>query len=433
MLPRIVLRAGYGLFYDRLSNQLGLLESRSRLPNYDPTRTARTHRAGPGAQINAERIARKPVPDAPAGQPVPAAARALLLIAPPLAVTPLSINDIDPKIRTPYYQQYGAEHPGADHFATAMLEVGYVGARGIALPVETEINQAHRSRRSLNAGQRPDDDHDRQRRRPLALPGLLEQRPAVPADEQLRRTYNSLQGTLISEVRPHSEMVATYTWSHSLDDRFRQLATAPTSTTLSRDQTQPSQAHVCSSDFDRTHHLAVRFVYDVPRLHRGLFAKHVVSGFVNGYNVSGVVVAQSGLPFSITNTGGATYYGTDTSLASYAPGRTAASALYGGSPESRLLKYFDTSAFVGSGTGYGNTGRNILRGSFQRNVDLALNKRTAIHDSLVSEFRLQAFNVFNMVNFANPGNDEGTAATYGIIGNTTGNPRILQLSLKLEF
>ena len=48
-------------------------------------------------------------------------------------------------------------------------------------------------------------------------------------------------------------------------------------------------------------------------------------------------------------------------------------------------------------------------------------------------FRIQAFNVFNMVNFDNPGSAVDTAATFGVISNTIGNPRVLQLSLKLDF
>ncbi|SNT44223.1 TonB-dependent Receptor Plug Domain [Granulicella rosea] len=424
VLPRVVVRAGYGLFYDRLSNQLGLLESLS-LPNYVRTDGINST-GGSGTQINQSASLANPFPTLPQASQFPVLP-VLYSSSAATTVAPISINDIDPKLRTPYYQQYGANLQ-TQITRNSMLEVGYVGARGIALPVETEINQAQiASAANPVNGQTATTTSNVAARSPyqgFSNTGLLFLQTTTYSN------YNSLQGTLIVKSG-HSEMLATYAWSHSLDDASGS-ADGSNFNSIAGDQTNPRAAYG-SSDFDRTHHLAVRFVYDAPRLHRGLFARRYVSGLVNGYNVSGVVVAQSGLPYSITNTGGATYYGTDTSLASYAAGRTAASAVYGGRPESRLLKYFDTSAFVGAGTVYGNTGRNIMRGPFQRNVDLAINKRTTIHDSLVSEFRLQAFNVFNMVNFANPGNDEGTAATYGIISSTTGNPRILQLSLKLEF
>ena len=138
VLPRIVLRAGYGLFYDRLSNQLGLLESLS-LPNYIRA-DGKNSSGGATAQINASGSLANPFPTLPQASQFPQLP-VLYSYSSPLAVTPLSINDIDPKIRTPYYQQYGANLQ-ARILRSAMLEVGYVGARGIALPVETEINQA---------------------------------------------------------------------------------------------------------------------------------------------------------------------------------------------------------------------------------------------------------------------------------------------------
>jgi hypothetical protein len=49
------------------------------------------------------------------------------------------------------------------------------------------------------------------------------------------------------------------------------------------------------------------------------------------------------------------------------------------------------------------------------------------------EFRAQAFNITNTPSFGNPGNDVGTASTFGTITTTVGNPRILQFVIKVLY
>jgi hypothetical protein len=160
------------------------------------------------------------------------------------------------------------------------------------------------------------------------------------------------------------------------------------------------------------------------------------SGFgkrvMNGWEISGIVIAQSGTPFSITDTTAATLYGTTGSRATWAAGSTIETAQLSGDIESRLTKFFNTAAFVRVGTGFGNTGRNIMRGPRQRNVDLSINKLIPITERFHAEFRGEFFNAFNMVNFSNPSGSV-TSATFGTISATTGNPRVAQLAMKMIF
>ena len=135
----------------------------------------------------------------------------------------------------------------------------------------------------------------------------------------------------------------------------------------------------------------------------------------------------------MTQAGGATYYGTDTSRASFVPGATNATALLSGRVENRLNEYFNTAAFTGAGTVYGDVGRNTIPGPINRDFDISLNKMTPIGDGIMTEFRAQAFNLTNTPNFANPASDEGTTSTFGVISTTVGNPRILQFVLKVSF
>jgi hypothetical protein len=83
--------------------------------------------------------------------------------------------------------------------------------------------------------------------------------------------------------------------------------------------------------------------------------------------------------------------------------------------------------------GFGNLGRNILRGPYQKRFDFGLSKSTPITERVGLEFRWDIFNLFNNVNFANPSGDISDGTDFGTIINTIGGPRVMQFGLKLKF
>jgi hypothetical protein len=101
------------------------------------------------------------------------------------------------------------------------------------------------------------------------------------------------------------------------------------------------------------------------------------------------------------------------------------------------------------GTDVGNVGRNNLRGPRQANVDLAVTRRFPFRETRAIEVRAEFFNLFNWVNNANPlsdfngltasgGNIDSfgrvvTPGDFGRIISTSNNPRIVQLTLKVNF
>ena len=103
------------------------------------------------------------------------------------------------------------------------------------------------------------------------------------------------------------------------------------------------------------------------------------------------------------------------------------------------------------GTDIGNVGRNVLRGPRQSNVDFSIIKRFPISESKNIELRVEFFNLFNHVNFANPiGNfnavpplsiDPNTGrivnladlGDFGRINSTSNNPRLIQLAVKFNY
>ena len=86
--------------------------------------------------------------------------------------------------------------------------------------------------------------------------------------------------------------------------------------------------------------------------------------------------------------------------------------------------------------GFGNLGRNLLRGFWQKRVDLSLarNFRFGGNRGTNFELRWDVFNVFNNVNYALPENVIGDPGTdFGQITNTVGGPRVMQFGFKVTF
>jgi hypothetical protein len=405
LTEKFVLRGGYGIFYDQLSNQLGLLTSQSA-PNY-----LRTSLSG---SSNAASTLQNPFPNLPLSSQFPILP---LLYAPPYTNDhpALGLNSVDPTLRTPYIEQWAMnlQYQAAKDM---LIEVGYVGTKGVALPDRRAIDQAilasptspvngETTNTAANAG--------------LRVPYVGFSPEGLLAEETASDSrYNSLQASLSQRFSHGLRYLVSYTFSKAMDD------TSGGNTSIFS-EVAGDEAHLwvnkAPSDFDRTNRFVVNAGYEIPRWR-----------FLGGWEISGVGIAQSGTPFSITDSSGAAYFGVTGSTASFAPGATLQTARLSGSVESRLNQYFNPAAFVKAGNYFGNAGRNILRGPGQRNIDFAVSKTLPITEHWRAEFRGELFNVLNMVNFANP-SGAITSSGFGVIKATTGNPRIVQFAVKLRF
>ena len=107
----------------------------------------------------------------------------------------------------------------------------------------------------------------------------------------------------------------------------------------------------------------------------------------------------------------------------------------GGSRGAQIARYFDTSAVSQAQAGtYGTLGRNVLRGPRFGNTDLSIARAFPLgfREGLRVLFRSEFFNLFNHPNLGLPAATIGNS-NFGQITSTDGAPRILQLSLKVEF
>jgi len=99
------------------------------------------------------------------------------------------------------------------------------------------------------------------------------------------------------------------------------------------------------------------------------------------------------------------------------------------------MAWFNLGAFAQNPPGvWGNTPRGYLVGPGFWNVDTSFSRNLNFSGGQRIELRVEAFNIFNHSNWANPPVQIGsTSLTNGRVTNTTGDPRIMQFAVKYGF
>jgi hypothetical protein len=302
-------------------------------------------------------------------------------------------------------------------------------------------------------------------------------------------TYNAMQLQATKRMSHGLMLNASYTYSHSLDEGSGLGAGLFFN---GNNPLEPRTAY-SSSDFDRTHVFTISYVYQLPTLRN---ATGFLNTALNGWGLQGVTVAQSGQPFSIidfSGTAASIFFSADDFITNpilpLAPGISPKQAVQGGKDNSFTsgpiagvrIPYINpndfTIPFLSPGqsgvppcglttagttacdtqeTGYGSNGRNLFRAPFQTRFDFSLFKNFKVSERVALKFQADAFNIFNHPNFDAPnGNFELNACfnpfpcfpdttqvlspsspnpkNFGVIRQTVGSNRFLQLSLHLTF
>jgi len=346
---------------------------------------------------------------------------------------------VDPHLRTPYVFQYNLNIQ--QELATGMvLEVGYVGYDAHKLTSLVDINPY-----PLGSNTRMYDPDPTS-----SIYGFLDQFQNVS-----NANYNALQ-TSLTKRSGDTKFGSTfftfaYTWSHELDNAsgFRE-----------RNSSVPYYNHdtfYASGDTDIRNTLSFSGGWDLP------FERLWNSGpklLTKGWSLYPIVTWRTGFPLDITaqlpttNTdpgpsgaGDAGSVRADLILPTVATYNVRNQQTINGSTgnyffnplafsNAALLALDSTAqansaALIGQYT-YGTLGRNAVRGPGSINTDVSLTKHLLfLKEKLYAELRLDAFNVFNHANFANP-NTNIESPLFGQVSTTNG-PRILQVALHFKF
>jgi hypothetical protein len=338
---------------------------------------------------------------------------------------------IDPLLRTPYQHQW-TTNLQYEVRRGLIVDVGYVGSRGVdllgkvnlAVPLDPRVTPVNgftdvsdRLGRPIN----PDFFV------PAELLGLNRNGGFQQIRNVGRSAYHSVQAKVQGRVGRALNATVAYTWSRSMD------ILSSDGGLLEHDPTRPED-NWGPSDYDRTHRLTTSFMLEMPGIGRDRSLSRALTG---GWNLSGIFTYQSGTPFSVIGnpTRNAFFAQVSRPRVSFAPGTSLEDAVGSGPVQERLDAYFDVTAFEDSLDQWGNTGRNILRGPSQVQLDLTVARVLPVAANHRVEVRWEIYNALNTPVFANPAstfaaNGYGSA---GRITSTIGGPRTMQFAARYTF
>jgi hypothetical protein len=334
----------------------------------------------------------------------------------------------------PFPAQFGPDVPGPDAAFAAQNQVSYWDPnRGIP---QTYTYSVRLERQFWNnwmtgiayVGNQGSTNSGRTENPAVYIPGAstvgnTQQRRVFPQYGTISRSettantkYDSVQWNLEKRFSHGYSILTNYVWSKLLE------------TNWSQDPFDLVTRETYIGGDDVPHNFKFSNVWEVPRAPLTGAADKIL----NGWQLNAIVIWQSGFPFGVSA-------GRDNSLrggtdrANFVGGESAQLSSNRSHAE-MIQKWFDTSKFAQSPTGeFGNSGSNILRGPRYFNTDFGLLKVTRVNERIGLQIRLEAFNVFNNVNFRLPNSNLSSAQFGQITQVVENNQRIIQIGAKVLF
>jgi hypothetical protein len=266
--------------------------------------------------------------------------------------------------------------------------------------------------------------------------------------------FNALQVSLAKQYTKGVSMNVNYAWQKGIDF-------ASGFATWNK---RPGEGR--NNDI-REQQVTIYGSYDLPFGKKGMFfsgAPGWANEIIGGWQLSPVIDWASGEPFTLTyNECNASVGGTSAPCYPNGRGGFLRTHLTSLNPITHQKTFYNSVVPSGHNLcdGYenysgfscpgldqiGNAGRNDAFGPGFFNTDLSLQKNFPIHESLFAQFRVDAFNAFNIVSSGNPGGGSGSTSSIegpGYINSGDGssqfpgyapgaNPRQLQFSVRFQF
>ena len=439
MYPNTVFSVGYGIFW--LPNDV---EFSSNFPSGDPINSSSTNMVTSinGGLTPANNIS-NPFPQgliSPVGRS--ASYQSTLLGSGPTTNFPNNPYSYTQQFNAGIQQQIGS---------SVVFDIAYGGAKGTHLPFG-----------AINFDTLPDQD--------LALgSALVQQVPnpffgvinstyslgaaTIPAGQLLlpypeysqvasasadlaSSTYNSLQIKVQKRFARGASINGAYTWSKLLSNTDT-LTTWLESSVPGIQNPRNLQAEKSLSADDAAQRLVISYVYDLPFGRNEPFlanAPRFVDYVVGGWGLGGLTTLMTGFPLGFNTNQNLTNSFGGGSRPNYVPGCAKHTT---GSAVSRLNDWFNTSCFVQPAAfTFGDEPRldPTLRAPGVADWDASAYKSFPVNrDGTINvQFRAEAFNLFNRVQFGYPGLTQGTS-NFGVVTGQQNLPRILQFSLRANF
>ena len=274
-------------------------------------------------------------------------------------------------------------------------------------------------------------------------------------DNSARSYYNALQLKFQRRLSHGLQALASYTFSHSIDNVSTDSSNANSNTPGGGSYQSADRG---DSDFDIRHSFTAGVTYDLP----SPGSQKLVRAMFGGWSLDSFILARSAPPVDVVGALNLAYGSELESRPNLVPGVPL--VLYGSQyPGGRA---FNNTLLPGACPGgknqvgawcpapagtQGNFGRNVLRGFGATQADLAVQRQFHLTEQMSLRFRSEFFNIFNHPNFGNPINSltsplfgrstETLASSLGSGGANggfsplyqIGGPRSIQFALKLQF
>ncbi len=416
---KFVVRAGWGMFYDRIYNNV-FENIRFNAPNYADETTGFSDTVPLGALYTPGLLTIPFTGNAnfvnpaffPSGLPKPIP------------------RHIDQNLRTPYYMQesLGIQYAISKDLA---LEADYVGTLGRDLLGIENRNTFDGRTSGAGPSTRPNTTFNSDNAR----------------GNYYGSNYNAFDLTLRKRFSHGLSMNANYTYAKSLDqlsDVFRSRNAAVSATDV-----QNVNNDYGPSDFDVRHRVVVSFNYDLP-VFRG-------NRFLGGWTMNGIVSWNTGAPIGLYDgSSDSNKDGTRIDRPNYI-GTGPVTSHITNKIVNGTYQVFDPTVFVSAAScldptlginvnthgGFWcdpNLGRGAIPGPHFANFDFGVSKAFKINERMAFRFDANFFDILNHPNFLNPDSAGGGAnfasAAFGTSTATTGDTgghRITQLALRFDF
>ncbi len=247
-------------------------------------------------------------------------------------------------------------------------------------------------------------------------------------------SYNALLVRAERRLSKGVSLAVAYTFSKEIDDVVPSVNGFPGESFSGGGLQNYYNLHLerALSSWDTPQTLVISYVYELPFGHGKPWLNRggVLNAVAGGWQINGNTTFQSGPPLQISggNASGS-FAGTQR------PNWNGQNPSLSGSVTSRLSQYFNTADFsFNAPFTFGNAPRLMpdLRGPGTDNFDISLFKNFQVLERYRMQFRAEAFNAFNRVQFGNPNTNINSSA-FGVISSQQNSPRNIQLALRLLF
>ncbi len=242
--------------------------------------------------------------------------------------------------------------------------------------------------------------------------------------------YNALQVELEHRYTNGLQFLVSYTWSKSIDLGGSGLYGAengPGGGSAVQDFYNPKSNRSVSA-YDQPQFVSVSALYQLPfGKGKTYLTSGIASQLLGNWQFNTVAQLASGqvytmqVPGDIANIGiSGGGYGRPNLVANPTPAKPT------------KTEWYNPAAFSTPQFSYGDVGRDSMRSSSTYDDDISLFRTFPFTESVSLQFRAEAFNVFNIINYGVPDSNLGDT-TAGVVSSLVGTPRQLQFAVKLTF